>query len=65
MILQSIAIPLVIFLVVNLESGGTAWYSVAARWTCDAVIYLTVLVTIGSALPYIFGFRRIGAGARA
>ncbi len=59
MILQSIAIPLVIFLVVNFKTGGTAWYSVAARWVCYVVIYATVLVTIGSALPYVFGFRRI------
>ncbi len=59
MILQSIAIPLVIILVVNFKTGGAEWHNIAALWVCYVVIYTTVLVTIGSALPYVFGFRRI------
>ena len=64
MILQSIAIPLVIFLVVNFKTGATAWYSLSARWACYVIVYATVIVTIGSALPYVFGYRRIRAGAQ-
>jgi CDP-diacylglycerol--glycerol-3-phosphate 3-phosphatidyltransferase len=57
MILQSVTIPLVIFLVVNFETGraeGT-W----ARWTCYVMVYATVGVTIWSGLPYLGRLRSI------
>jgi CDP-diacylglycerol---glycerol-3-phosphate 3-phosphatidyltransferase len=61
MILQSIAIPAVLLLVVNYKTGAEDKLSVAARWACYTIVYATVIVTILSALPYVFGFRRISA----
>ena len=53
MILQSVTIPVVIFLVVNLDTHETAW----ARWTCYVFVYATVIVTIWSGVPYIMRLR--------
>jgi phosphatidylglycerophosphate synthase len=62
MILQSIAIPIVIVLAANFKTGAPDPLGVVARWACYAVVYATVIVTIGSALPYVFGYRRVIAG---
>lgn len=55
MILQSIVIPVVIFLVAVFKTGDTPW----AMWTCHALVYTTVVVTVWSGLPYILGARRM------
>jgi CDP-diacylglycerol--glycerol-3-phosphate 3-phosphatidyltransferase len=55
MILQSIAIPIIIALVVCFDPGReqNAW----ARWACNALVYATVIVTVWSGLPYVFRAR--------
>lgn len=60
MILQSIAIPVVLFAVVNLDTVQRPW----AMWVCTAVVYLTVAVTAWSGLPYLLRARKIFAGGR-
>jgi CDP-diacylglycerol---glycerol-3-phosphate 3-phosphatidyltransferase len=55
MILQSIAVPIVLFLVINFRPSEQAW----ARYTCTGLIYLTLFVTVWSGMPYITGLRRI------
>jgi len=62
MILQSIVIPLVIVLTVNFKTGGEETLNVAARWTCYVVVYLMVIVTILSGLPYVSRLRSIDTG---
>jgi len=62
MILQSIVIPLVIVLTVNFKTGGEDALNVAARWTCYVVVYLMIIVTILSGLPYVSRLRSIDAG---
>ncbi len=62
MILQSIAIPLVIVLTVNFKTGGEDTLNVAARWTCYVVVYVMVIVTILSGLPYVSRLRSLDAG---
>lgn len=52
MILQSITIPLVLFIVINfnvMPGKGWEW----AIWTRDILVWLTVLVTVISGWPYI------------
>ncbi len=65
MILQSICIPLVILLAVNFKTGGDNTLSIVARWICYVVVYLMVIVTILSGLPYVTRLRRRGAGPTA
>ncbi|MHC5004869.1 MAG: CDP-alcohol phosphatidyltransferase family protein [Planctomycetota bacterium] len=55
MILQSISIPVVLFLVVNFETSTRPW----AMWTCHVLVYLTLVVTVWSGLPYIGGLRKV------
>ncbi len=55
MVLQSITIPLVIFLVVNLNTVEILW----ARWACYVAVYLTVGMTILSGLPYLGRLRHL------
>ena len=55
MILQSVAIPIIIFLAVNLRPSERAW----AMWCCHVLVYTTLLITVWSGLPYIVGVRRI------
>ena len=57
MILQSVTIPVVIFLVVNFETGREE--SVWARWTCYVLVYATVVVTIWSGVPYLGRLRKV------
>ena len=59
MILQSIAIPTVILLVVNFKTGGDSTLSTAARVLCYVLVYITVFVTIWSGLPYLRRLRGI------
>ncbi len=65
MILQSICIPLVILLAVNFKTGGDETLNKVARWICYVVVYLMVIVTILSGLPYATRLRRLGAGPPA
>ena len=53
MILQCLVIPIVLVLVVGFETGSTPW----AMWICHVLVYLTVIVTVWSGLPYIIGAR--------
>ncbi len=57
MILQSVAIPVVIFLVVNVKTAapGNAW----AMWVCHVLVYATVIVTVWSGVPYVLGLREV------
>ena len=64
MILQSITVPMVIFLAVNFETGGEEALNVAARWICYVFVYATVVVTIWSGLPYISRLRQVLARRR-
>jgi CDP-diacylglycerol--glycerol-3-phosphate 3-phosphatidyltransferase len=59
MILQSIAIPTVIFVTITFRTGESDTWSVAARWLNYALVYVTVAVTILSAIPYIVRLRGI------
>jgi CDP-diacylglycerol--glycerol-3-phosphate 3-phosphatidyltransferase len=58
MILQAAVIPIVIFVVVTFKTGDTPW----AMWTCHVLIYLTVLVTVWSGVPYVIGAKRTLGG---
>ena len=55
MILQCFAVPIILFLVVNYQPLENAW----AMHMCQALAYVTVIVTVWSGLPYIFGLRRM------
>jgi CDP-diacylglycerol---glycerol-3-phosphate 3-phosphatidyltransferase len=57
MLLQSIAIPVLIFLAANLDprAEGHEW----AMWAARILAYATVVVTLWSALPYITGLRHV------
>jgi phosphatidylglycerophosphate synthase len=55
MILQSIVVPIVLFLVINFRTHQTPW----AMWTCHILVYATLLVTVWSGLPYVTGLRKI------
>lgn len=55
MILQSVMIPVVIFIAVNLNPTQHLW----AAWVRDVFVYATVIVTVWSGLPYVLGLRRI------
>ncbi len=57
MILQTVTIPVVLFLVVNFETGLPE--SARARWTCYVLVYATVAVTIWSGVPYLGRLRKI------
>ncbi len=58
MILQSVAIPLVLFVTVNLDTAEHPW----AWWFCTVVVYLTVAVTVWSGFPYLLRARKILSG---
>ncbi len=49
MILQSISVPVILFLVIHFDPVEHAW----SNWTIEAVVYLTVIVTIWSGVPYV------------
>ncbi len=55
MILQSVAIPLILILVVNFDPAKNDW----VRSCCHTLVYATIGVTLWSALPYIIGLRRL------
>ena len=55
MILQSVSIPIIIFLAANCRPDEQAW----ARWSCYVLVYATLVVTVCSGLPYVLGVRGI------
>jgi CDP-diacylglycerol--glycerol-3-phosphate 3-phosphatidyltransferase len=61
MILQSITIPTVIFLAITFKTGEDRTISIAAKWFCYVLGYLTVIVTIVSGLPYVLRLRQVVA----
>ena len=55
MILQSVSIPIIIFLAVNCRPSENPW----AMWICHVLVYVTLAITVWSGLPYVTGLRRI------
>lgn len=55
MILQSITVPIILMLVINFKPSVNAW----ASWACAVLVYLTLIVTVWSGLPYIAGLRAL------
>jgi len=55
MILQSVIVPIVLFLVINLKTHETPW----AMLACHIMVYATLVVTVYSGLPYVIGLRAI------
>ena len=55
MILQSITIPIVLAIAINIHASEQAW----AHWTNVVLVYVTVIVTVWSGLPYIVGLRQM------
>lgn len=55
MILQSIMVPLVLLLVVNFEPSKNEWANVS----CLVMVWVTVVVTVWSGIPYITGLQAI------
>jgi CDP-diacylglycerol--glycerol-3-phosphate 3-phosphatidyltransferase len=53
MILQSIAIPIVLFLTINFQPSQHGW----ASWINFSLVYLTLIVTLWSGLPYVLGLQ--------
>ncbi|MFP4143975.1 MAG: CDP-diacylglycerol--glycerol-3-phosphate 3-phosphatidyltransferase [Phycisphaeraceae bacterium] len=51
MILQSVAVP-VVLLIVLIDPRGDGWRWLS--WVRDAIVYLTVFVTVVSGIPYVF-----------
>ena len=56
MVFQSISIPIILGLVVNLPPTEFAW----SGWLCSSLGWATVLITLLSGLPYVKGIRYIG-----
>jgi len=54
MILQSVAVPVILVLVVNINTSDTPW----AMWTCHILVYATLIVTAWSGVPYVLGMIR-------
>lgn len=59
MILQSIVIPIVLFLVINLDLEAHGW----ARGIVHGTVWLTVVVTVWSGVPYVMAMRKLGPAA--
>ena len=55
MILQSIAIPIVLLLVVNWPSEEHD----VIFWICNSLMWLTIFITIWSGIPYLIGIRSL------
>ena len=55
MILQTIMIPTVLVIAANLDLHEHRW----AVWFRDALVWLTLIVTVGSGVPYVLQCRRV------
>lgn len=64
MILQTIAIPAILVIAVNIDLRAHGW----VVWVRDGLVWLTLLVTVASGIPYITHFRQTmragGAGGQ-
>lgn len=49
MVFQSVAIPVVLFLIANVDPMTHSW----SAWVRDGVIYLTIAATVLSGIPYL------------
>ncbi|MHC5023759.1 MAG: CDP-alcohol phosphatidyltransferase family protein [Planctomycetota bacterium] len=58
MILQSICVPIVLFLVVNFRTHETPW----AMWSCHLLVYGMVIITVWSGMTYLTGLRLLEQG---
>ncbi|MCH2133409.1 MAG: CDP-alcohol phosphatidyltransferase family protein [Phycisphaerales bacterium] len=56
MVFQSVAVPIILALAVNLPATEYAW----SGWTCMVLAWATVGVTLLSGLPYLKGLVHIG-----
>lgn len=55
MILQSIAIPIVLFLTVHFDPMQYTW----SNWTIEILVYLMIVVTVWSGVPYLVQARHV------
>jgi len=55
MILQSIAIPIVMALVINFGANAGSW----SRTIIEILVWITVIVSVASGWPYVTGLRRV------
>lgn len=55
MILQSFTVPIVMLIAINYKPSANEW----AMWTCHILVYLTLVVTVWSGVPYITGLRKM------
>jgi CDP-diacylglycerol--glycerol-3-phosphate 3-phosphatidyltransferase len=55
MILQSLAIPVVMFVTINFHPSENEW----AIWTNRILVYATLVVTVWSGIPYVSGLRKM------
>lgn len=53
MVFQSIAVPCILFLAVNLPANIYPW----SGWTCAVLAWMTIAITLWSAYPYMSGMR--------
>ena len=56
MILQSITVPIIILIAVNFSPSTNQ----IARIACQVLVYVTLIVTVWSGLPYVMGMRSMG-----
>ncbi|HWB20502.1 MAG TPA: CDP-alcohol phosphatidyltransferase family protein [Phycisphaerales bacterium] len=61
MILQCIIVPIILFLVVNFHTADQTW----AMWICHILVYLTLLVTLWSGVPYVTALPRLMRGDKS
>jgi CDP-diacylglycerol--glycerol-3-phosphate 3-phosphatidyltransferase len=60
MIVQSITVPIVLFYEANIKySDGSGSWEVSFRWLIIGLLSLTILLTLGSSLEYVFKARRL------
>tara|TARA_Y100000589_G_scaffold129178_1_gene122944 strand:- start:377 stop:1045 length:669 start_codon:yes stop_codon:yes gene_type:complete len=57
MVFQSISVPVILALAVNLPATEYAW----SGWTCTVIAWLTVAVTLISGAPYLKGLSAVNA----
>ena len=58
MVVQCVCVSVVLFLVVNLDPDQHAWIQLL----CHGFVWITLLVTVWSSIPYFSDIRRIVAG---
>ncbi|MCH2152647.1 MAG: CDP-alcohol phosphatidyltransferase family protein [Phycisphaerales bacterium] len=61
MVIQSVAVPCILVLAVNLPSTSYPW----SGWTCAVLAWLTIGITLWSAYPYLSGMRLLDTPAKS